>query len=251
MSVSAEDRQHEATPLRRLKAREEGDFAKSLELAIALQVLGCAMVMYLCIGGINATVKASAIQSWQFQADVSLSAPLVLERFQSIAWNCLVTMLPLMVGCWLMVVASHWTQTGVVWLPGKIAPDGSRMSPGQLARQFFSLQALSYCFIGIPKFFLTIAAACASCWCQSEALFRLPWLPADQMTDSIFNILIQLTFHVGLVLLVSSAADYWIRWFSFQRRIRMTDVELREETRAQDGDPVVNGQRKMLYRQRG
>jgi len=37
-------------------------------------------------------------------------------------------------------------------------------------------------------------------------------------------------------------------WISFQKRIRMTDAEMREESRAQDGDPVVNSQRKLLYR---
>jgi len=47
MSESSGDRQHEATPMRRAKAAEDGDFTKSFEVAIAMQVLGCAMAVYL------------------------------------------------------------------------------------------------------------------------------------------------------------------------------------------------------------
>ena len=248
MSVFAEDRQHEATPLRQLKATQDGDFAKSFELAIAMQVLGCALAVYLFTSDIGNSVKAAAVESWMFDTEVSLSASSVFERFQVIIWSCMLTLLPLMAVCWLAVVASHWSQTGVVWLPKKVVPDLHRMSPGQMFGQLFSLQTASWLVIGIPKFFLTIVTAVVSCWYQSDAIFSLPWMPSDQMTDSVFNILIQLTFHVGLVLLVSSAADYWLRWISFQHRIRMTDTEMREESRAQDGDPIVNSQRKSLYR---
>ena len=142
----------------------------------------------------------------------------------------------------------RWFQTGVVWLPKKVAPDIGRISMMQTLRQFFSLQTLSYLFIGVPKFFLVIATAAGSCWVQRESILGLSSLPTDLMTGVVFQILIQVTFHVGLLLLVSSAADYWVRWISFQKRIRMTDAEMREESRAQDGDPVVNSQRKLLYR---
>ncbi len=248
MSESSGDRQHEATPMRRARAAEEGDFAKSFEVAIAMQVIGCAMAIYLFASGIGGVVRHAAMQSLVFDPSVSLSPTVVLERCQMLLWGSIWALLPLLVVCWLAVVASHWMQTGVVWLPKKIAPDFRRLSMMQMLSQFFSLQTLSYLFIGVPKFFLVIVTALGSCWVERESILGLSGLPTDLMTDALFQILIQVTFHVGLVLLISSAADYWVRWISFQRRIRMTDAELREESRAQDGDPVVNSQRKLLYR---
>ena len=248
MSESSGDRQHEATPMRRTRAAEEGDFAKSFEVAIAMQVLGCAMAMYLFASGIGGVVRHSAMQSLVFDSSVSMSPTATLERCQTLLWGSIWALLPLLVVCWVTVVASHWMQTGVVWLPNKVAPDIGRLSMMQMLRQFFSLQTLSYLFIGVPKFFLVIGTALGSCWVQRESILTLSRLPTDLMTDGVFQILIQVTFHVGLFLLISSAADYWVRWISFQKRIRMTDAEMREEARAQDGDPVVNSQRKLLYR---
>jgi len=248
MSESSGDRQHEATPMRRAKAAEDGDFAKSFEVAIAMQVLGCAMATYLFASGIGGVVRQAATQNLMFDPSVSLSPTLVLERFQTTLWGSVWALVPLLAICWLTIVASHWAQTGVVWLPNKVAPDVGRISMMQTLRQFFSLQTLSYLFIGVPKFFLAVGAAIGSCWIQRESILGLSGLPTDLMAGVVFQVLIQVTFHVGFLLLVSSAADYWVRWISFQRRIRMTDAEMREEARAQDGDPVVNSQRKLLYR---
>lgn len=248
MSESSGDRQHEATPMRRTKAADDGDFAKSFEVAIAMQVLGCAMATYLFASGIGGVVRHAAVQNLMFDPMVSMSPTAVLERCQTMLWGSVWALVPLLAVCWLTVVASHWAQTGVVWLPKKVAPDIGRLSMMQMLRQLFSLQTLSYLFIGVPKFFLVLATAVGSCWVQRESILTLSSLPTDLMTGVVFQILIQVTFHVGLVLLVSSAADYWVRWISFQRRIRMTDAEIREEARAQDGDPVVNSQRKLLYR---
>ena len=248
MSQSTGDRQHEATPMRRTKAAEDGDFAKSFEVAIAMQVLGCAMATYLFASGIGGVVRQAATQNLVFDPSVSLSPTLVLERFQTTLWGSVWALVPLLVVSWLTIVASHWAQTGVVWLPNKVAPDVRRISMLQTLRQFFSLQTLSYLFIGVPKFFLAVGATVGSCWMQRESILGLSGLPTDLMTGVVFQVLIQVTFHVGLLLLLSSAADYWVRWISFQRRIRMTDAEMREEARAQDGDPVVNSQRKLLYR---
>ena len=206
------------------------------------------MATYLFSSGIGGVVRHAATQSLMFDPSVSLSPTLVLERVQTMLGGSVWALVPVLVCCWLAVVASHWLQTGVVWLPKKVAPDIGRISMMQMLRQCFSLQTLSYLFIGVPKFFLVIATSMGSCWKQRESILGLSSLPTDLMTGVVFQILIQVTFHVGFVLLVSSAADYWIRWISFQRRIRMTDGEMREESRAQDGDPVVNGQRKLLYR---
>ena len=72
MSESSGDRQHEATPMRRAKAAEDGDFAKSFEVAIAMQVLGCAMAVYLFASGIGGVVRHTATQSLVFDPAVSL-----------------------------------------------------------------------------------------------------------------------------------------------------------------------------------
>jgi len=101
MSDSLGDRQHEATPMRRTKAAEDGDFAKSFEVAIAMQVLGCAMATYLFASGIGGVVRQAATQSLVYDPSVSMSPTAVLERFQLMLWGSVWALVPLLAVCWM------------------------------------------------------------------------------------------------------------------------------------------------------
>ena len=246
MTQSSGDKSHEASALRRQKARSDGDFPRSFELAVALQVIGFAIAGFLCLSSISNHLSATATEAWQINSTAGLHGESIatagLERVGNTVW----VIAPLLLACWLVVVASHWAQTGPVWLPGKLSADVSRVSPTQWSGQFFSMSTLSYLFVGLPKFFLTITVAVISFWCQREVIFAMPFHSIDQMGQTIASVLMQITFHVGIVLLASSAIDYWMHYLGFEKRIRMTDQELRDEIRSQDGDPLVKAQRKAI-----
>ena len=246
MTQSTADKSHDASALRRQKARSDGDFPRSFELAVALQVIGFAIAGFLCLNSISNHLSATTTEAWQINTTGGLNGESIATSSLEMVGSAMWAIVPLLSACWLVVVASHWVQTGPVWLPGKVSADISRISPGHWAGQFFSMSTLSYLFVGLPKFFLTIAVAVVSFWCQRDAIFSMPFQPIDQMGQTIANVVMQMTFHVGIVLLASSAIDYWMHYLGFEKRIRMTDQELRDEIRSQDGDPIVNAQRKAL-----
>lgn len=246
MNHSTGEKNHEASPLRRQKARSEGDFPRSFELAVALQVIGFTIVGFLCLESISASIFAAATQSWQVNSTNDLSGEFSATQGLELATTVVWAVVPLMLGTWLVVVASHWVQTGPVWQSGKISADVSRLSPRHWAGQVFSMSTWRYLLVGLPKVVLAIAVATVSFWFQRETIFAMPFQPINHVSHTIVSVLMQITFHVGFVLLVSSAIDYWIQYLGFEKRIRMTDQELREEIRAQDGQPSVNAQRRAL-----
>jgi len=246
MNHSGGDKNHEASSLRRQKAKSEGDFPRSFELAVALQVIGFTIIGFLCLDSISNHLSAAATRSWDASSGFNLHGEAAAENGLDLVSGALWAIVPLMLGCWLVVVASHWVQTGPVWLPEKVSADVSRVSPSHWSEQVFSMSTLSYFFVGVPKFFLAFAVTAISFWCQRETIFAMPFQPVDQMGPTIASVLMQITFHVGLVLLASSAIDYWMHYLVFEKRIRMTDQELREESRAQNGNPTVNAQRRAL-----
>lgn len=247
MTHSTGEKNHEASPLRRQRAKSEGDFPRSFELAVALQAIGFTIVGLLSLKSISASISTAANQSWKGASPERLSAEVSATEGLALVTGALWAVVPLMLGSWLIVVASHWLQTGPVWQSGKVSTDVSRLSPRHWAGQVFSLSTWSYLFVGLPKVVLAIGVAAVSFWCQRETIFAMPFEPVNRMGQTIADVLMQITFHVGVVLLVSSAIDYWIHYLGFEKRIRMTDQELREEIRAQDGQPSVNAQRRALH----
>jgi flagellar biosynthetic protein FlhB len=68
------------------------------------------------------------------------------------------------------------------------------------------------------------------------------------MVTKMFSLILTVTFHVALALLVTSVADYWLKFIGHQRRIRMTDQQLRDELRMQNGDPQIHARRRRMNR---
>lgn len=231
---NSEDRIHPATPARQQQVWRDGDFAKSYELASAIQVLGGLLVAAGLFGTLAAWLK-SVIQA-------TYSAPLIsseqitttlMPNLQSLFFSSA----PVIgsIGTLLIVVAvfSHWCQTGVVLLGNKISPDVQRLSPQHWFFRLFSRSSFVSTLICVPKILLILAVMFGGCWIYRDSFFVLGTLPADQLGGAIFKLALLIGAQAGIVLLIGSGIDYWMKYLSYQTRIQMTDQELREETKLQ------------------
>ncbi len=133
------DKTQEATPYRRQKAREEGQVPHSQDLSSAALLVGAtATLMYfgrpLFHFLATLTEQQLGTEAW-LQTDVQTAA---------LTWNAVVVQLarvlaPIFGLLMLLAVASHLSQVGLLYLPGKLMPDFSRVDPLKGAQRLFSL----------------------------------------------------------------------------------------------------------------
>ena len=238
MSENSEDQIHPATPARQEIARRDGDFAKSLELAAAVQMLGALLVAYLLFGPLATWVQQATIKIWSrplFRNENRLAES--CEQVQELIFSSILVVAPiglLLIGCGL---ASHWCQTGPTFLASKPVPDLHRLAPTHWFQRVFSLSAMATLIVGLPKSILAIGVMVASCWFNRQSFLELGRLPGDQIVGAIFQLVLMISSHVAGTLLIGSILDYGFKYLGFQQRIRMTDQQLRDEARMQNGNP--------------
>lgn len=249
MSEFSDDQIHVATPARRLEARREGDIPKSFELSAALQMIGALAAAYLLLGQVGRWMRSWTIETWTDAGSrLSVDSSDFTEQMQSTISSSFNVLLPIMVVLLLIGVASHWIQTGPLFLSSKISPTPSRLGPGNWKRQVFSLSSLAFLFVGIPKIVIAGFVLFTSVWFHRNEFFMLANYPTDAMVARLFSLILTVTFHVALALLITSAADYWLKFVSHQRRLKMTDQQLRDELRMQNGDPQTRARQRQLRR---
>ena len=249
MSESSGDQIHAASPARRERARREGDFAKSYELSAAVQMIGVLLVAYLLFGQIGNWMQSSTTQIWSNHETLTSAQPSDITGMVSrLIFSSLGVIVPLLVLFMLVGFASHWIQSGPTFLVNKAAPDPARLASTHWSKRLFSLGSLAFPFVGLPKTILAVVVAATSCWCSREQFFELGMYPADQMIQQMFYLVLQVCSHVAALLLLASTLDYGLKYLSFQKRIQMSDQELRDEVRSQNGDPHVAAQRKEQQR---
>lgn len=240
MSDVAGERHHPATPARRERARRDGEFAKSQELAASLQMLGAVTVAYLLFEPVADWLSHTTTTAWSAPVELDASATSITEQIGKVMIGSLGVLVPVFLLLMLFGIGSHWIQTGPVMLNRSCSPDFSRMSPFQWIRRLGSPRTWLFPLVSLPKALLAIVVMGISCWMSREQIFGLVTLPADEMVAGMFSQVLKSCTQVAVVLFVTSLLDYGLVWWQHQNRLRMSDQELRDEMRMQNGNPEIN-----------
>ena len=205
MAETAGDRSHPATPYRRRKAREEGQVARSADLASAV-VLTSTLLALRWIGprGIEACLTLVAEHLGTVPA---LDGSPLREMGQASRW-LFRTLVPFLGLVLLAAVAAHVGQVGWLFVPSRLAPQLSRISPTQGLRRIFSMAGLVRLALGLGKVAIVATVAGATLYADRERIVSLAALDFRPQCAALADILLATSLHCAVALLVLAVLDY-------------------------------------------
>lgn len=239
-----------ATPKRRSEEREKGNVPKSRELPAVAVMLGVFGVMYLTsehmMGGLIAvfrdflTVPASRVNSVD---GVHTMLNDLFLRSGGILF-------PTFAGTVLFAVASNVAQTGFLFTMEPLRPNFNKLNPVAGVQKLFSPQSLAELAKAVMKFaFIGFVA-----WRVIRR--EIPFLPEiiektpEEIIVYFLRVGSSILLQCGLLLLFLAAGDYAFQRWSFEKGIRMSKEEVKEEYRQQEGDPAVKARIRSIQREK-
>lgn len=248
MSDTMEERTEAASPRKQEEAREEGRIAKSQELTTAfallggatvLTALGPALAMSLATGlGRGLTSMASPPDS--IEGFVTLIQGVALHSLAALA-----AVLLSLAGITLAVVA---LQARGVMTTKPLGPDWKRINPITNARNMYgtrSLVELVKALLKLVLLGLVLSSALQAAWGD---VLRLGQLPAQSFAGLIVPHALRLCVTAGAAYLVLAIADYGYQLWKHEQELRMTKQEVKQESKQNDGDPMVKARRRSMGR---
>ena len=237
--MADEQRTERATPRRRKKARERGQVARSRDLSSALALLGTAVLLRWVQGGWVTAWRDMLrhLLSVANQRDMGVVTPLVNWT----AWGAVRWAAPPLALAWSVSALGLLAQGGFLLSPQALELKWERFNPVNNLSRIFSVGGLSPMLKSlIPAGFLVyLAAALLSReWMQlihssQMGLARaLPWFAA---------LLFEFSWKGGIVLLLWAGVDYTLQRWNYERSLRMSKQEVREEYRDLEGNPATRG----------
>ena len=244
--MADEQRTERATPKRREKAREQGQLVRSRELPSALTLLGVAALLRFG--------QAGWISSWRdlFRhllassslAEMNSVTPLLNATGTSaVRWAA-----PPLALAWCVSASALFLQGGFVFAPAAFEPKWTRFNPVNNLGRVFSVSGFSPMLKSlIPASILLYIAATIA------AREWLPLIHSSQMglgpaLDWLAAVLYEFAWKGGLVLLVWAGADYGLQKWNYERSLRMSKQEIRDEFKDTEGNPAIRGR---IRRRRG
>jgi flagellar biosynthetic protein FlhB len=243
------EKTQDATPYRRQKAREEGQVAKSQDLASAVLLIGALLILMLFGGSVVTFLGQLARRQLGGEIVLAADTQWFLNQWYVILGGLARVMLPVFGLMFIIAVAANMGQFGFLFLPQKLALDLSRINPLKGFQRLFAVANFVRLAFGVFKILVVATVACWSLWGERETVLGLSGLSVQQVAASIAGLTIWTCLKIGIALAVLAVLDYAYQRYKHERDLRMTPQEVREELKMLQGDPQIAARRRVVQRQ--
>ncbi len=240
------DRTEKATPKRRSKARDEGSVPRSADFDGAMLLWGN-FFMFLGLGGATLAlmVKQAAhfLQQAQPGALSEAGRVTLLADVMSILGRLL---LPFLCMNLLVALITGFAQRGFSFNTKPLTPKFERLNPAQGFSRIISARAVVDLIKSLAKFAILAWIAYLVLEPRIPALLATLKMPLGQSMSLFQSAVFALYRNVMLAMLVMALADFGWQRFSWEKSIRMTKQEVRDEVKDADGSPEVKQKQKAI-----
>jgi len=247
----AASKTEEASPRKLEEARKEGDVAKSGDLAQACALAGTFLALVMGGGVMARQLGAQLLPFIAHPESMGVGGAAGI----AVTWQVMGAVAPVLAlvmgGTMLAGVGGNVIQTGLLFSPGKLAPDFSRVSPVAGFKRVFGIDGLMNFLRSALKIILVIAVAW---WVLAPHVAELAGLitvgPVAVLTYSL-NLTRSLVFAVIALLAAGGLLDFLWQRQRFMARMRMTKEEQKEDFKQSEGDPHIKARQRQIRHERG
>lgn len=245
--MAGEDRSQRATPRRREKARERGQVVRSRELPSALTLLAvAALLRWGQAGGISVWRDLlRSVLDTASHGDLAVMTPL----FNWTALGLLRWAGPAIATAWCISILGVVAQGGFVISPLALSPNLSRLNPVNNLSRIFSVAGLSPLLKSLVPVSIVAYLAIALAMREWLHLIYSPHMALPAAFAWLATVLYEFAWKAGLLLLAWSGFDYALQRLSYERSLRMSHQEVREEHKDLEGNPATRGRLRRKQRE--
>ena len=237
--MPAEERTEQATPRRRQEARRRGQVARSVDLSSVAVFLAVVLVLKAVSGG----ALQGAMESVRFAltnlSHTEFSPALALSFAMGCLSHAAKAFLPVVGVAIVVGVVVNLLQVGVMFTAEPLAPNWARINPVSGFVRLFSRRAFVEGTKMLLKVLLIGWLAFSAVRADAAMLLRTSEIDPLMVLMLVGQLLYKIAWRVGLAMLVLALLDYGFQRWEYEKSLRMTKEEVKQEMKQTEGDPQV------------
>ncbi len=251
--ADGEEKSFPATPKRRADARKRGQVARSAEFGAAATLLAVVSALHVLLPGAGGTGFLRDVQSaFRFNPHASEFTFETVHQWQvtGLLWSGRI-LLPVAGLALTLALVSGIGQVGFAVTPEALSPKWERLNPAAGFKRLVSLRGTVEAVKGLLKMGL-VAGICWSALrngVQSGELLALMRAPLTETVAVVGGLLWTIGLRVSVVLLILAVADYAYQKYDFEKSLKMSLSEIKQENKQSDGDPQIKARVRRLQRE--
>ncbi|MCM3569582.1 flagellar biosynthesis protein FlhB [Neobacillus mesonae] len=243
------EKTEKATPAKRREVRKKGQIAKSQEISTALTLL-FAFSGFLILG--KSFIEGCLdIYRHSFREyllwDLSIESTKLL--FNQLVIDSVKLVAPILLIVMIVGIAANLMQVGFMFNFSLLKVDFKKLDPIQGIKRLFSFRSIVELVKSILKILIIGVVVFMVIWSRKNEFLTIGEKDLWSASRFVGSMIIQIGIAASASLLVLAAGDFIYQKFSFEKKIRMSKQEIKDEYKKTEGDPVIKGKRRAIQRQ--
>lgn len=249
--MAGDSKTEKATPKKRKDERKKGNIFTSKDLTALISILGVFYSLKMLFPGMYRTVKAFMLRYMGYAANETELTDSFVKEIAVTSLDAFVrAAVPIIVIAMIIGIAITIAQTKLLFSTESLKPKFNRLNPLEGIKKLFSLKSIVEVLKGIIK--ITILLVILYKFIQSRFVLFSRTLDMGIMYSSKFMLesVIDMVFNISIAFAAIAAVDYFYQWWDYERQIKMSKHDVKEEYKQMEGNPQIKGKIKEIQRQR-
>ncbi|MCE5388496.1 MAG: flagellar type III secretion system protein FlhB [Acidithiobacillus sp.] len=246
---TGQERSQEATPKRREEARRKGQVPRSRELSTSALLLLAAGLFYVFGNRIGLGAEDLLRIGLQPSTAAMFHAQDLLRQVAELSWLALRALLPLLLALLVVVVLAGMALGGWNFSTTALVPDFSHLNPLQGLQRLLSRHALLELVKAVLKAVVIGGIGMTLIYAERRTLLGLVSETPQAAILHLFRMLSLLFLLMAASTLLIVLFDIPFQLWTYNEKLKMTEQEVKEEMKEQEGNPQIKRRIRSLQRE--
>lgn len=246
------EKTEKATPKKKQEARKKGQVFQSKELTGAVVLLLLFVSLRIFGGHMYLQLLAffkRVLLEYALERDVLFTIPMLTRLFVDTLTVIVKVAAPLMGIALITGLFIEYVQVGFLFTVEPIGMKLERLNPFAGFKRIFSMNSAVELVKAVIKLVIVGYVAYTYLLGEVNDISNLMDMSVIGIAVYVGNISINIAVRICAALIVLGIFDYAYQWWEYERNLRMTKQEIREEYKQTEGDPLIKSRIKEKQRQ--
>jgi flagellar biosynthetic protein FlhB len=243
------ERTEKATPKKRSEARKKGQVARSREVSSVMVLLSGILALFLFGSYYYQHLSTLMVQSFRQIG----TFPITLENIYALQSQLMVSLAfifaPFLGVVVVVAIVSNYVQVGGLFSWGLIKPDPAKVLFLKGLRGFFPRESLLELLKSLGKILIVGGTAYSTIQKELRNIVPLTEQEIGTIGKYIFSVSFDILLNILFVMALLAALDYIYQRWSYEKALRMSKQEVKDEAKQTEGDPLVKARIRRMQRE--
>jgi|SRR5690625_1443967 len=245
----AGEKTEKATPKKREDEREKGRVAKSQDVNTALLLLFSFIILATLGTFMKESMLTLYVSSFTEYIHWNITKQSLLRLLQETIIQFAMIVAPVMLIAFLIAIGANLLQVGFLFTTEPLKFDLKKIDPIQGAKRIFSIRALVELLKSFFKIVFIGTITFMVIWIYKDDMMMLALKQPENAVAFFGRVTIIMGIAATIALLFLAILDYMYQKYDFEKNIRMSKQDIKDEHKNVEGDPLIKSKLREKQRQ--